>query len=552
MVICPNCQKNLADGSQSCEVCGCEFLQLPDGGLVMKNRKAKKKLHKKRWLFCTVLVLLAAMLVATVCICALLGEEPQTGYTLYFKNKQLYYTNYTDAPVRLTDQLYVSNTFLSDYLEPIVKQATLSGDGSMLFYPDKITMEESYIATYTLCYRYTDDLAGKATKIASSVLEFFVDREGNCVTYRDADKSVYRYDIASKSKTKLAEDTVLFLGYDDGDVIFYATKTSTDRQFLLTRQIRNEQPESVVVTDLDISEDGGTVYYSVGEDVLYRLDKNGTQTKIGEQILRVYAVYNDGSCYLGYSDGQLGYCFENTVHPLSDLGSEVAFGEYSAVAVYFSDAELCIAVGDKVTRIKQAMISDFAMNRSGDTMYYKVRAEVNGEKVYELYRVEVADGKAKQPVLCDSGVSAYADGYFVSDERFVYFKETENDRLEMYCDGKLIDSDLYMVGWDSYMEAVEPIGFSYGAKRFIYVKYNDEGEQSGLYAYDGEITKIYDGKVHARTVTSYGPQYAYTVTPEGDVLYLADDDDASGTCNLYRWDGEENILLDDSVSLVFS
>lgn len=200
----------------------------------------------------------------------------------------------------------------------------------------------------------------------------------------------------------------------------------------------------------------------------------------------------------------------------------------------FSSYEKYIAVGGNATVFEEKKEADelyININSSGTAIYYIDNIQ-NGKDFGELYCIKVSDGVPGTAELYDSDVCVNGC-FFLSDTEFVYYKDMNDDKGELYINGNHIDSDVgaYRVG-----------SVSDGGKTVYYTDWDDDKNYGTL--------KIYDGK---ESVKISDDVHGIVITPEGSILYLYDYSDKHSTGELYEWFDGKTRKIDDDVTclLVF-
>ena len=151
----------------------------------------------------------ALLLVAVILLSIFLTGGPNN-YALYIKDGELYYADVDNfEPFEVTDNLYDTDYAL----------AKLSSDGKTLFY-----LDETYNTSGSvLYYRSVNDPDEKPVKIDSDVLYFILNNSGDIVTYFKNDtRTLYQHDLSER--TKIASDVADFAVTPDGETVLYTIK----------------------------------------------------------------------------------------------------------------------------------------------------------------------------------------------------------------------------------------------------------------------------------------------------------------------------------------
>lgn len=242
----------------------------------------------------------ALLLVAVILLSIFLTGGPNN-YALYIKDGELYYADVDNfEPFEVTDNLYDTDYAL----------AKLSSDGKTLFY-----LDETYNTSGSvLYYRSVNDPDEEPIKVDSNVDFFVINNSGDIVTYFKKDThTLYQHDL--NERTKIASDVADFAVTPDGETVLYTIKKDDE-----TNLYYKEWGEDAVKIASDIqyvayvSEDLETVYYTKGgtkEDdstaykdyVLYKSEDGEEGIKIASDI-NYAIVFDSGEIYYTKSETQ--------------------------------------------------------------------------------------------------------------------------------------------------------------------------------------------------------------------------------------------------------
>lgn len=337
MVVCPNCNKELEDGTVFCDNCGAKVFETifcpncgektstefdfcekcgtslkeenkvsepqknqvkpvkpaASGGTVPALQMPKKPIPKK--------VMLAGGLCAVVLIVAFLAKSLFSGmggadnYALYLKDKEIVYTDFSkDGIQEITFNLlngeYVNESELEDVADSVADYVLVSKDGKRIFYPDRSSMEE---AGFVLYCKNLNKPKEEPIKLDSDVRSFQVNDKGNCVTYlKGADGILYQHDL--KEKEKIASDVEEFKVSEDGKKIGYYKDGSYYVQYTGKESVKLA---SDIETLAYVSDDISTIYY-MKEGSLYKREETAEdKQKIASDICDVLKIYDTGEAY---------------------------------------------------------------------------------------------------------------------------------------------------------------------------------------------------------------------------------------------------------------
>lgn len=136
-------------------------------------------------------LLLVFIMMLSLCACS--GTQPSTqsesekkqaNYGLYIKDSELFFTSLESdswqLSKRLVDDESIEDKDFAVQGYTIAYYTTVSADGSLVFFPDKISGKDDGCNLY---YRKTNDAESDPTKIDSDVTEYTIDSSASIVTY---------------------------------------------------------------------------------------------------------------------------------------------------------------------------------------------------------------------------------------------------------------------------------------------------------------------------------------------------------------------------------
>lgn len=347
MITCPNCNKQLEDGTKFCDNCGKQIIEtifcqncgketstefafcqncgasLSDEAIISDNGKKKKfalpklpfKISKK--LIAIGSACIALVLVAAIVLTTLFSGGGNNNFALYLKDGEMYFTNISkiepwQITTRLIDDDSMDNDDLVDSAYTLGFYTHLSNDGKILFYVDKIT-EDSDGAS--LFYRYVNKPEQEPVKIDSDVASYSVSENGKLVTYLKGEEGIlYQHNLTDKEK--IDSEVSAFEVSDDGKKIGYLNKEGG--MYLKYDGKDKEKLDSEVSRISYINEDFNTVYY-IKEDSLYKKVEGKDKEKIASDISSVVKVYESGEVYYLKSDSSEVTLLDYVEDDLKDL-----------------------------------------------------------------------------------------------------------------------------------------------------------------------------------------------------------------------------------------
>ena len=301
-------------------------------------------------------------------------------------------------------------------------------------------------------------------------------------------------------------------------------------------------------------------YYEVYYDYQDKLERDELRAELADTKFEYKTdslYYYDGESEVLVSDKFYNYEFISRDTPagiftsvdlskiekvkITDFYSIDSLRSTLTYALYDAESYNIVVKGTS-SDIDNKNVNTVEMNDSATDVYYLVVPKTNTETESEsdteteqdynngeLYHISIDGEQIGAAELYDDKVShMFADCRFISDDKFIYFKEAKEDSGELYCNKKLVDYD---VAGASYFE---------DADLFIYLTDFEDGDklEATLKIYDdGEIIKIAD------EVLPY-----VSVSADGDVMYLTDYSLTSYKGELRVWNDGDDYKVDDDVN----
>lgn len=301
---CPNCGKPIAE-KMFCPNCG---TQIDASSTVCPNCSAKlnnavsqkdsgRKKPKKGLIFAGIgagVVVIAAL----ICIFVFFGGSmggTSKNYAMYVKDKELYYTDFSNRePWQITSRLVKENALdnyeFSSSAYALGNACRLSKDGSVLFFPDRVDPSDD---GYSLYYRNINRPKEEAVKIDSDVVSYSVNDDASAVTYLKND-TLYQYNRKKEDKQKVASDIKNYYVSGDGKTILYM---NTENALYSTVKGGEREKLDSDLSNLNyVSEDLSTVLY-IKEDSLYKKEADEDKEKISSDVYDVIRAYDSGEIY---------------------------------------------------------------------------------------------------------------------------------------------------------------------------------------------------------------------------------------------------------------
>lgn len=295
-VYCPYCGQKTAADSPFCPNCGKPLNQTnPPSDHEQSVEGTGKKKSKKGLLFAGIGVVLVALLVLVFVLIGGSAGGSSKNYAVYVKDKELYYTGFSrndplQVTSRLADSSDIDNYDFASGSGELGSMCRLSQDGSLLFFPDRLSYSDD---GYSLYWRNINKPKEEAVKIDSDVLTYSVSEDSSFITYRKND-ILYQYDRKKEDKQKVASDINMYHVSDDGKVILYM---NTDNILYRTEKGADREKIDSDVSSLSyVSDDLSTVLY-IKDGTLYRKEGDGEKEKISSDVNNVLASYESGEIY---------------------------------------------------------------------------------------------------------------------------------------------------------------------------------------------------------------------------------------------------------------
>lgn len=408
----------------------------------------KEKTSKKAVLIGIIgLVTAAAVAIsAVVAIAALRNTVPSlfgrinvnNNCILYVKDEELFYRDITaDSPVQISSSwLKLVNTVSSLYLDAVVNECKLSGDGQKVFFPDKMTeanidYPNGEIYGYSLYCRNMSKPENDSVKIDSDVWDYIITGDGRYVLYNKGGNSVlYQYDTVNDVKDKV----------DAGVSMYYLTLSSDEKGFLYFKKdgmyselyIKNFDGEKEKidndVSSCEICSDSLNELYYVKNDSLYRKTAGADKEKIASNVKKILGVTADNGIYYTKSNSSEGGCLLDYVDDngwFDDLSlSEPVKPEYPQRADYDDYDEYTLALNTyyfdfdqykikyeeylsnkKLNAYKNALKEHPAMIDTDSLYYYDGKDEkIVSNTYYTDYKI--SNKSAQNPIIIFSSIDS--------------------------------------------------------------------------------------------------------------------------------------------------
>lgn len=315
MLVCPNCNKELADGVRFCDGCGSPVVQPeaeqpapqpvveqpapqpvdqpvnePQDVPFQVEEPAKAK-SKAPFLVGAGVCVVALLVVLGIVISAIFGGGVSVA-ALYMKDGEIMYSDLSgDDPFEVTED------YMGDSDDDFASSASakLTKDGKMVFFLDNGSDSDLY-------YRYVNKPDDEAEKLASGVKTFAITADGDWVTYITDDGVLYQHDL--EDRNKIDSDVSFVYVNNDGSKILYTVKDNYDddgnSQYKIYCYERKSESSNKIASgcrDIQgVSEDLETFYF-IKNDALYKAEWNEEPEKLLSGVDIVYPINDDGAFY---------------------------------------------------------------------------------------------------------------------------------------------------------------------------------------------------------------------------------------------------------------
>lgn len=573
-----------------------------------KKAPAKGKKKGKKGLFIGLGVGLGAILLGAVAIILavaiavgaifIFAPKAPEDYLLYYKDGELYYSDFKVDPVCITQRLVDGGVedvdeFLYEESYSIDSFIQITADRSKIFFVDRFDPEEGNAVT--IYYRDLKDPESPAEKLDSGINLFVISEKGDRVVYcKDGD--LYLHDLTER--IKLESDVKCFASDAKCEKLVYV-----DDNGGLYAKIGEEEAEKLDsgVVSLYGTEKLDVIYYTK-EDGFFKCNKLSEKEKICSGKISVDYVYETGEVYYfetveeeiplkNFVEDDLAAAdsaMKEPIRPDFDAFYDNyydfwdAYDAYNeAYDEYLADYEL---YEDKIYRdsLRELIGEEIFFNEEKTLYYYDGKKTEKLAENFDWSRANDTDeaiivygtndmskvGKIKFSEIDDT----YEIRSFISEERdktlstFIAFK---NKATELSVDGGIqfkISPDGKKLWYISDLEENSEVGELYqmdisGGKVGKASLYDsDVGAYYGLVLYEENCLYFKDCEDWVGTLCMNKQEidydvYAFTLTYDKDYntfYYITDWDEEEQRGTLKSYDGEKKKLADDVIDFTLT
>lgn len=318
MAFCPNCGKNVEDGTLFCDNCGARLGEneqpqsSPDHiyvepaptapakkkGIDLKVITAKipKNVGKipTKFLLAGVAGVLVLAIVLGIALPAILSGGGSQDFVLYAKEGEIFSVdNKGKNPWQITDELLEDTSVTEEGLASrayiLNSYIQIRNGGKTLFYLDNI---DDGADGATIFYRDLNNTKKEPVKLDTDINSFYANEKGTAVVYT-ANDDLYIRELSAEKEERIAKDVEDFMASDDCKTVLYVDYD--DKLYVWTAKNGEEKISGNVTELVHVSEDFSKVYY-MKDDVL-RLWTAKEDIKIASDIYNVLTVTEDGKIY---------------------------------------------------------------------------------------------------------------------------------------------------------------------------------------------------------------------------------------------------------------
>lgn len=467
---------------------------------------------------------------------------------LYLKDSQLYYSDFSrNAPYEISDDLLddASNASLRSYASRISSTIHVTEDGKTMFFLDKLSSD----STGTLYYRSLTNFKQEAEKIAAGVSRYTVSENGKLVTYLK-NGTLYQYNM--KEETKIAKDVVGYRVSGDGKIIYYK---NDEGAWYVTRNGENEK----IGTDISIeyiTDDYATIYY-MNDEKLYRKTIGKDKEKLLSGVDEISDIGEDGTFY---------YTIEESFN-LSEFFKEDT-EEYDGLMESLQDADIVFYKvgyfnGKEGTIIAKGCGELDSVSYSGGMILLYNQYEVSAVSTTGLtelvqyyydsdhyYVVDAAEEMVENQLLTTQKLCFAIDGSAgILELEELYDLCVSSDGKTMYALCEVDENSegvMYQITLSgSTVKSVDEVDDSVYSERGFYFT------SSGEYFIYYKDVKDYEGDLYANGVLVdsdvYTRKTVYYNEAGKELLYFADYNSDKSYGTLKSWDGKSAVGIYDEV-----
>ena len=403
-----------------------------------RETSPKKKRFRPTKRFIIGGVILTLAVVAIVVAAFLLADiDRRPNYGLYVKNGSLYYTDLKGNPFLITSNLTASNGNLPDVEYDMRYCATLSDNGSYLFFPQNMTISGEDVQTFDLCYQNIEKKERQTVLIAENVTDYHISDDAMTVTYLTAD-GLYRYELKPAESNLVCANVFYYAVSDNSSRMIYLT--GNNELFAQAAGYARVKIDNMVDEVLYVDDGFKNVIYRQ-ENSLHKWVSGKGESEICADVIN-HTVYESGEVLLlsnamGYSELYY-YDGQDTTLVMEHVEHLVMTAKNEPVCLLTAPESAEESEATEAGETEELSIRSYLI--SGKTVYEPqveglrcVGMSGNGKKLYfvqigvqysALYEMTIGAFGIDEPQIYDTDV--YCGAITVTaDGKVIYFKEVD-------------------------------------------------------------------------------------------------------------------------------
>lgn len=219
------------------------------------------------------------------------------------------------------------------------------------------------------------------------------------------------------------------------------------------------------------------------EKVLTEELSSDSYTASDENPILVFSIYDQ------MNDSKIKMSDTENISAISEIEDLISDKLFSSKKTY-------IAINGTMTAFESNEPTSVDFSSDGNTVYF---LDDVSNSHGDLYKMSISGGKVEKPVLYDSNV--YTLTYFAENGKYVYYKDVNNDKGELFVDKEKIDFDVNLYGSTKFVND----------KIYYITDWNNDNYRGTLNVFsNGKKEKIADDAGD------------YIATPDNEVFYLYD------------------------------
>lgn len=386
---CPNCGANVKTGEMPAQAQGTAPVQMPGQMPVEQPKKGNIGLIIGIAAVCAVL-----LIGAVLCVFAFMNTGKSNGkmdYLTYVKDKEIYYSNKSKkAPAQVTER-FVDDKDIENY--------NLESGGSHI---GRLIVKSSDGKKLfypdklnnsdngaTIYVKELSKLSGEGTKIDTDINGYIINDSATTMIYLKDSDSLYLYNVKKGDKEKIAGDVKKVQAAEDCKKLYYSNEDDT--LYFWEQGKEKAKVDSDITNVFYISEDFKTVYY-LKEDSLYKKVVGKDKEKVASEVQNVVTIYDSGELYY-VKEGDVTLSYKDMINDdYKDEDANMKEPEYPDYGDYRTAEGYTDwdAYNDAKDKYQKKYDEEWVPKRNRD--YIRENLENYGD-LYNLYELHYFDGK---------------------------------------------------------------------------------------------------------------------------------------------------------------